>query len=204
MIDKSICHNELNEINNKFSKYHEFENKPIFDILVMVSFIKAIEINVLIHQIVFNENSFLYLSNLRGTCEEYITLKFLKEKINENDRNDLIVKLSKVQMNNDIFKQFHFLQKYRPFQPTLDPRKVDNRRIQQEINEILVRNGIKTKNKLPPTEQLASSTGLSEFYEFMYRASSSFVHFNPRTMMRTVWYDKENVYHFSISNFQFQ
>ncbi|MET3126726.1 hypothetical protein ABID42_001828 [Arcicella rosea] len=202
MSEKSLYKDTFDKINEKFLKYYNFESKSIFDLLAMASFIKALEINILINQNVNSENSFLYLSNLRGTCEELISLKYLKEKINEADRNDLIIKLSQVQLSNDIAKQFSFLQKYRPFQPTLNAEKLETQNEKlTAINEILHRNGIKTKNKLPPTEQLALATGLSEFYEFMYRASSTFVHFNPRTMMRTVWYDNNKTFNFSISNF---
>lgn len=48
---------------------------------------------------------------------------------------------------------------------------------------------------------MARTIGFSEFYEFMYRACSSFVHFKPGILLRTVWYDNQNVGNISISNF---
>lgn len=201
MTDTSPYKSHLRQIDNKFAKYYDFEDRSMFNFLIMSSFVKALEIAVIINKSVFSDNSFLYLSNLRGTCEELITLKFIKDKIAESDRNILIESILNSQQANDIITQYAFLQKYRPFQPTLNGSKSKRNDEKVKISVVLERNGFKPNSKLPPIEQLASATGISEFYDFMYRASSSFVHFNPRTMMRTVWYDKENVYHFSLSNF---
>lgn len=199
MTDKSQYLDALIEVDKKYSKEVDLSNKPIFELLVITSFIKALEINLIINKEAFQDNSFLFLSNLRGTCEELITLKFLHEKFDETDRNTIIDKISRLQLENDILKQFDFLQKYRPFQPTIPPiNQAENPK--NKINEILSRNGISTKNKLPPTEQMARMIGFSEFYEFMYRACSSFVHFKPGILLRTVWYDNQNVGNISISN----
>ena len=49
---------------------------------------------------------------------------------------------------------------------------------------------------------MAEKVGLSELYNFVYRASCNFVHFNPRIIHRTIWYESslENA-NISIANF---
>lgn len=189
----------------------DIDNIGDFELTVKIAFCKCLQLNLLIHQEIFNPNSFLYLSNLRGTCEEVIVLKFINELFVEEDKNQIIKSIIKISIKKDLKEQKNFINKYRPAQPILDEKLADHFP-GEEIGTILNRNGI-NGNKIPPTAQMADKVGLKELYDFIYRASCSFVHFNPRIMQRTVWYDNNqtkkstisitnfNKYYFSFSSF---
>ncbi len=172
-----------------------------FELTVKIAFCKSIQLNQITHQELFNENSFLYLSTLRGICEEVIVLKFINELFTDSDKDELIKSISKSLMRKELKEQNNFIKKYRPAQPVLDERLADHFE-GEEIGVILNRNGI-NGNKIPPTAQMADRVGLKELYDFIYRASCSFVHFNPRIMQRTVWFKNEEpeIGNISITNF---
>jgi len=172
-----------------------------FKLTVKIAFCKSIQLNQIVHKELFNENSFLFLSTLRGICEETIVLKFIDELVSEGDKSELIKSLMKDSMFKELKEQRTFLNKYRPAQPVLNEKLADHFEA-EEIAEVLNRNGINGK-KIPATATMADRIGLKELYEFIYRASCSFVHFNPRIMHRTVWYQNEDLTksRISITNF---
>lgn len=182
-----------------------------FELIVKIAFCKSLQLNQIIHQEIFSKNSFLFLSILRGICEEIIVLKFINELISERDKDELIKSILKTSIKRELKQQNIFIKKYRPAQPVLG-ESLANHFQGEEIAAILNRNGI-NRIKIPPTEQMASKVGLKELYDFIYRASCSFVHFNPRIMQRTVWYENNqpdtgtisitnfNKYYFSFSSF---
>lgn len=172
-----------------------------FHLTIKIAFCKCFQLNQKIHEKIFDENSFLYLSMLRGICEEVIILKFINEVVSEEDKSKLIKSIMKASTLKELKEQSSFIKKYRPTQPVLDEKLMDYFSA-EEIPTILNRNDI-NGNRIPPTAQMADKVGLKELYNFIYRASCSFVHFNPRIMYRTVWYendemDKANI---SITNF---
>lgn len=178
---------------------------------IMIAFIKSLQLNQTLHDKIENENSFLFLSTLRGACEELITLEYIQQQIVEEDRSSIIGSPLKESMRKELIQQGHFIQKYSPAQPVLTEKLVEHFP-SEEISSILSRNGIKGK-KMPPTNQMAETVGLEESYNYMYRASCSFVHFNPRIMLRTVWHENNlpeqsnisitnfNKYYFSFCSF---
>ncbi|MGB3852588.1 MAG: DUF5677 domain-containing protein [Tunicatimonas sp.] len=182
-----------------------------FELTVKIAFCKSIQLNQIVHKELFSENSFLYLSTLRGICEETIVLKFIDELISEGDKSELIKSLIKDSVFKELKEQRVFFNKYRPAQPVLNEKLTDHFQ-GEEISEVLNRNGI-NGTKMPPTAQMADRIGLKELYDFIYRSSCSFVHFNPRIMHRTVWCQNEdltkskisvtnfNKYYFSFSSF---
>lgn len=173
------------------------DSEESYAMTIKVAFVKSLQLNQLLHNKIENEDSFLFLSILRGTCEELIVLEYIKQLIAEKDRNALVNSLLKAAVKKELIEQTHFIQKYRPAQPVLT-EKVAEFFPGEEIFEILSRNGINGKS-LPPTEQMAKKVGLEELYNYMYRASCSFVHFNPRIMLRTIWYENEQPEQSSIS-----
>lgn len=188
-----------------------FDNVEDFELTVKIAFCKCIQFNKIVNKELFDENSFLYLPMLRGICEEVIVLKFIDELISEEDKNELIKSLMKSSMLKELKEQSCFINKYRPAQPVLNEKLADHF-LGEEISIILNRNGV-NGNKIPPTAQMADRIGLKELYDFIYRATCSFAHFNPRIMHRMVWYQNDDInkgeisitnfnkYYFSFSSF---
>lgn len=177
------------------------DEKGRFELMIQIAFVKSIELNQIIQKKEFDENSFLYLSTLRGVCEEIIILKYIRDFINEKDQNLLIDSIMKESTHKELIEQEIFINKYRPAQPVLD-KSFSKEFPGTEISTILKRNKINGK-RLPPTVQMAEKTGFKELYDYIYRASCSFVHFNPRIMLRTIWYKNNNpkLSNISIKNF---
>ncbi|WP_291152296.1 DUF5677 domain-containing protein [Flavobacterium sp. UBA7680] len=177
------------------------EEKNQLDVLIHVAFTKSLQLNKILHEQIDNENSFLFLSSLRGICEEIIVLKYIHQEIKEADREAIVKSIFKVSTKKELEQQSIFMKKYRPAQPILNAELSDH--IEAEgLEDIFKRNGINAKT-LPPTFQLAQKVNLEELYNYLYRASCSFVHFNPRVMLRTVWYQNNNTEesNISITNF---
>jgi len=187
----------------------DMENR--YAMTIIIAFVKSLQLNQTLHNKIENENSFLFLSTLRGACEELIILEYIQQQIVEEDRSLIIISLLKESMRKELIQQRLFIQKYRPAQPVLTEMLAEHFP-GEEISSILSRNGI-TGKILPRTEQMARKVGLEELYNFVYRASCSFVHFNPRIMLRTVWYENNlpeqsnisianfNKYYFSFCSF---
>lgn len=187
----------------------DMENK--YAMTIRVSFIKSLQLNRALYDEIEQENSFLFLSTLRGVCEEVIVLEYIQNQIVEEDRSLIISSLLKESTRKELIQQSDFIQKYRPTQPVLTEELAEHLP-GEEIEMILSRNNIRGK-KLPPTQQMAKKVGLEELYNYMYRASCSFVHFNPRIMLRTIWYEDNlpkqgkisiknfNKYYFSFCSF---
>jgi len=179
----------------------DVNSSSIFEGLLRVAFCKCIQLNQMIHESINNDNSFLYLPNIRGICEEIIVLKFIDDLISDSDKDILLLSMSKLTIAKELREQELFIRKYRPAQPVLKEDFANNFK-GEEISEVLNRNGI-NGNKMPPTAQMADRIGLKELYDYLYRGSCSFVHFNPRIMQRTIWAEKNStkVYKTSITNF---
>jgi hypothetical protein len=172
-----------------------------YQMLLSISFCKCLQVNQIIHNSIFDKNSFLYLASIRGICEELIVLKYIDETIKNEDKSLLVQSIMKISTQKELKEQASFIGKYRPAQPVLG-EKVSDFLKGEEIGPILNRNGI-NGTKMPSTYQMADKIRLRELYDYLYRASCSFVHFNPRVMQRTVWYqnDELNKSEISITNF---
>ncbi len=193
------------------------DDADVFKLTIRIAFIKSLQLNQQLHSKIEDEYSFLFLSTLRGVCEEIIVLKYINDFIKNHDKSLLISALLKNSIRKDLEQQTAFINKYRPAQPVLNESLAESFP-GENISEILSRNNIisnkgEIRKDLPPIEQMASKVGLSELYNYIYRASCNFVHFNPRIMLRTVWYENNqpenskisitnfNKYYYSFSSF---
>jgi hypothetical protein len=195
---------KLRELYYKFNDSEIYYTKNVdstFELLINICFAKCLQINRIVHNEVFNPHSFLFLSTLRGICEEIIVLNYIDKSFTPNDKDLVLEAMMKDTTLEELRQQQIFMEKYRPFQPVLKEEFGKHLR-GIDISDVLRRNEIHGK-LVPPTYKMAKEVNLTELYNFIYRGSCSFVHFNPRIMMRTVWTDNEsnNNYYISITNF---
>lgn len=132
------------------------------------------------------EGSFFFLAPvLRGICEDYIILRFLQIKKNEEERDKILLNKAKSLIFESVKKQCKFFEKKRPFQPVV-----------KAIPEFF-----SLKVNLPPTGNMAREVGLNDLYDFMFAVTSDVVHFNPRVIMRNAWGKDKHQFKHSTKNF---
>lgn len=143
------------------------------------------------------EGHFFALGTLRGITEDLIVLRFVS-KLESQKRDKLLAGLQLIEMYKRITQQMAFFGKYRPFQPVLgwtgETPSFDN--VKDEVQTIWRESGwtnFKVKmggEIMPPVRQLAEklpSGTLDLLYDFIYRLTSSTVHFSSQSLLRLGW-----------------
>jgi len=171
--------------------------------VLRASLIKNFEYSFFIWTPDQEKHSFFSSAVLRGICEEIIVLNFIKTLDCDEDREIFVKNLFSLNLLEACKAQSEFLEN--SMQPVVKFPNTDER-----INE--ARNKLKELsdkyswtpryNKLPSIKEMAEGSGLKEFYDFVYAATSRWVHFNPSVLMRMGWGDNpNNSYKASTSNF---
>ena len=170
------------------------------------SFVKAFEFVELTTKSEHGDALFI-ASSLRSITEELIILNYLYGFPDE-DRNNIVTRLMQLEVGESIKYQNAFFRSFRPFQPVLQRKFNEEERLKEELRDIWRSNGWPNFNKtslpiIPPTREIAqkSEKGLLEVvYDFIYRLSSSSVHFRPMKLLRMGWGDIDNTATFSSKN----
>jgi len=135
------------------------------------------------------ENSFFLLASLRGICEDYISLKFIHEKEKASENRICFLRASEETYASSI-AQWHFFAANRPSQRlyygvTFDDALKD---IRKELKLLLKDHLNKSNASMPKVYYMAEKVGLIPLYRYVYHATSQFVHFNPRLLLRLGWF----------------
>lgn len=159
------------------------------------------------------ETYFFSLSILRGISEDLIVLGFIS-KLHHEDREMLIKYLYKIDVNERLSRQKDFFERYRPFQEILIPIQEDSflENHKDRVQSIWRNNGwsnfnLKKNRPLPPVKELAeklspAGDALALLYDFIYRLTSSTVHFSPQTLLRLGWGEPDtSKFTFSVKHF---
>jgi hypothetical protein len=154
-----------------------------------------------------NTQPFFALASLRGICEDYITLSFIKQ-LDESNRNQYIKCYMAIKFQEILKKQTDFFNKERRHQPVVKTNDTADNTIEKN-EEILKSIAKKTglwnhTSRSPNVFYMAKKLELKEFYEFYYSITSESVHFNPRGLMRMGWCEDPKSmtdFHFSTKNF---
>lgn len=164
-----------------------------FDLLIRASIIKCYEFLRFAFPEEGNAHYFVGISYLRSIIEDIIVLKSI-QSIPTESRDILLRNIQHLEVNDRILVQWDFFQRYRPFQPVID-RAVNIEDAKIEIQKIWQENGwpnfkVTTKNTMPPIRQLAEKLApgiLDILYDFIYRLTSSTVHFSIQSLFRMSW-----------------
>lgn len=179
----------------------EFGENTYFQCTLRASFSKLIEFNNYLYEKKDDDFGFFLTPVLRGVCEDIIAHKFIKSEL-QNVANELTWLIAQLNILENIRSQDIFFTSKRNFQPVI--RKSEYTQIQDlknQIKSLLNDNGI-NGNRMPPIAQQAEKVGLKEIYDFLYRASSNFVHYNPHVLLRFGWnVDKSKLFDYSVKNF---
>lgn len=179
-----------------------FDPDRRLDSLIPIAFVKSYEF-ALSSQREELDDAFFHAATLRGICEDLIALAFLAT-LSTDAQNDLLESVTFLDLHEKATSQNQFFSTARPFQPgiraTLSEEAVRNFRTQADAVRRDVGWPYNAHRILPSVNYMARESGYSELYQYLYNATSDWVHFKPRMLMRMGWGDRET-FHFSTQNF---
>jgi Family of unknown function (DUF5677) len=148
---------------------------------------------------------FFLLPALRGMCEDYITLRFLRTQL-PNDTDQIIEKMVLGTAQQSATVQWSFFEKAKPSQTLYFHKESASiaQENKEEVRQIMSKNGFNILNShsfLPSVRQMASQSNLLEIYDYLYHATSSMVHFSPGVLMRMGWGELPHIT-FSTTHFE--
>lgn len=182
-----------------------FRPDRMFSLLIRSSLGKCYELCLLSFEMKERKSAFFLVPALRGICEDLIVLGSLAS-VRASDREALIRLLMHHGQVDRAAVQSRFFQAFRPFQPVLGYSRPELGAVRKQAQAIWERLGIRLKpwEVLPATKKLAERQGgnsLALLYDFLYRLTSSAVHFSPQHLLRAGWGTKTQ-FHFSTKNFE--
>jgi hypothetical protein len=177
----------------------------MFEALVAAALAKCVEFNVAANRVRrHTDEEFVFVSALRGICEDLISLVYFS-KMPVEKRKEITTLLIARTLAKGLEVQRAFFESNNPFQPVLGPPKAEGTQLssslatRQALREFWAGQGTKQKDG-PTIKDMASEVGLTFTYDYIYFASSNFVHFNPQALLRMGWGDLEQPFRFSVSH----
>jgi hypothetical protein len=176
------------------------KQESIYITVLRSALVKIFEFNVYLWQDEHEKNSFFSTATLRGICEDIITLNFIST-LSDEHKEKIIGNLYKLDLLTTSKKQADFFKKNKPYQPLFETFE-DSSKLNSEISQIVV--DIKnianqyshwdpTEHKpLPSVRQMSKLCNLEELYDYLYAATSRWVHFNTNVLIRMGWGDTNN------------
>jgi len=162
---------------------------------------KNFEINTFIHNHKPGVHDFAVTASLRGVCEDIIALRFIATFTKEHREEAVAVLMLKSVMEL-MQEQTKFFEKYRPSQPILEAKDVatEIHNLRLRLRQMRKSYRWKKHREWPSVQEMADFTGLRPLYDFLYAATSCFVHFSPSNLIRMGAVDAEQL-KFSTANF---
>jgi len=174
-----------------------------FQLHLISALSKSYEFNRFVNKKTKKKLSFFASPTLRGICEDFIVLKFLK-KHKTLDSNKILNNYMQIQLHDIVSKQSKFFKKNHPQQIVLTDEKFEGiEQLSNDLKDEWAKIGMNKEKIFPSISHMATDAGLVELYEFLYSATSDMVHFSPHVLMRSGWSKTEDKYlhHFSTKNF---
>ena len=168
---------------------------------VRAALAKNYEINKFIHNHKPGVHDFAVTASLRGVCEDIIALRFIATFTKEHREEAVAVLMLKSVMEL-MQEQTKFFEKYRPSQPILETREVatEIHNLRLRLRQMRKSYRWKKHREWPSVQEMADFTGLRPLYDFLYAATSCFVHFSPSNLIRMGAPDADQL-KFSTANF---
>ena len=133
------------------------------------------------------DHAFLLTATLRGITEDFIVLRFLSD-LSPGDRQLVCKHLTGIKYAKRIKQQRRFFATFRPHQPAVSG-DIDND--SAALRAYWRAHGWPGQNRvMPPTREMArrADPGILEVvYDFVFRLTSSVVHFDPPVLLRSGW-----------------
>jgi Family of unknown function (DUF5677) len=186
--------NQIHEFVTDFTKIEVSKSEySFFSNCLRASLAKSYEFLLFSHSDSGSEGHFFAVSTLRGIAEDLIVLKFLSTLEYAKCERVLQI-LQLIEIHERVTRQQAFFEKYRPFQPVLgwtEPSPSLDQ-LKDEMKTIWRESGWRNFNGkgIPPVREMADKLApgiLDLLYDFIFRLTSSTVHFTPQTLLRFAW-----------------
>jgi hypothetical protein len=147
-------------------------------------------------------NAFAITAALRGVCEDIIVLKFLGT-FTKVDRDVAVGVLAMKNTLEFMHEQTAFFTTYRPSQPILEANDVSREihGLKQRLRAFRRSYKWRKHREWPSVREMAQFTDLLPLYNFVYAATSQFVHYSPRNLLRMARRTASGKTTFSTSHF---
>ena len=137
-----------------------------------------------------SDSAFFLIPALRVITEDVIYFAFL-DGIPLEAREQVIRNTMHLEVHQRITDQVQFFRTFRPFQPVLSGEISSIEKIKTDLRTFWQQNGWPNlRREIPPTREIAERTVpgiLEQVYDFIFRLTSSAVHFNPEILLRLGW-----------------
>jgi hypothetical protein len=180
----------------KISKYSIKQESTYFSLL-RAALLKNFEFNIFIWK-ADKKHSFFNTATLRGICEDIIALNFIGN-FAEKNRNELVEKLFLLNILESCETQANFFKVNKSYQPVLNLNQTNKNttpaQLKEDIKAIVKKQhpGLQIKsNGLPSIYKMSEDCGLKELYDYLYAATSRWVHFSPHILIRMGWDEPED------------
>ncbi len=176
--------NQLEEIVTR-TAHGSVKTDGFFLSCVRAAFAKTYEINRFIHSHPPGIHDFPVTASLRGVCEDIIALRFLAT-FSPAHREEAVAVLMLKSVMELLQEQTKFFEKYRPSQPILEANNVatEIHNLRLRLRQMRKSYRWKKHREWPSVQEMADFTGLRPLYDFLYAATSCFVHFSPSNLIR--------------------
>ncbi len=148
-------------------------------------------------------DSFFLLASLRGICEDYISLRFIHEQAKSSTDRDRVVFLRMMaEVHESSAAQWKFFKDHHSTQRLYykDNISLELKQVRDEIRILLSGHPINANASMPSAYHMAATVELLSLYRYVYHATSQFVHFSPRLLLRMGW-GGPPTFSFSVRNF---
>jgi hypothetical protein len=136
-------------------------------------------------------NPFLFVSNLRGICEDLIVITYAVS-LGHSDAKELFRKQIALNFAKCVLTQRMFFEANNPSQPIyggltdISELEANVNAAQADLSAFWKTRGGRKKNG-PSVKDMSRDVGLETTYSYIYFLSSNFVHFNVNALLRTGW-----------------
>jgi hypothetical protein len=158
-----------------------FSAEGPFRCVVRAALVKAFEFAQ--HARKEHAEPFFLTATLRGICEDLIVLSFLAPL---SDRDEVVRILLEDDVSDALGKQQVFFDTHRTWQPIVRDEPGQRETARLKVKQLAADHLWKRK-PLPTVRDMAHASGLVPLYEYIYAATSKWVHCNPGVLLRMGW-----------------
>ena len=193
------------EITNEKLEFSAAPNtaEEMLGALVQAATAKCVEFNMAAnHNPTRDAPAIMLMSTLRGVTEDLICLIYLC-RLKGGLGKQLIPLLIHENVAKGVDVQRKFFEANNPLQPVFGGGSSGgdtSKRADQAKKDIKAFWAVAGRKGAPRVRDMAATVGLESTYEFIYFATSNFVHFNPSALLRMGWGAKSGPFTFSIEN----
>jgi hypothetical protein len=149
---------------------------------------------------------FFATATLRGICEDLITLRFVLS-LEPPDRAQLIYSLAMSAHARTGQAQEEFFNRERPSQPIIGGQSLRTfgEKAETLIERLKEKYNWRSRRGMPSVYEMSRQTGLQPLYQYLYHATSRWVHFEPSVLLRMGWSssrEPDTAFQFSTENFK--